>query len=391
MEPAGIYLHLPFCAARCSYCAFTTVTDHQGTREEYVQSLAEEIRSVARHGRSRGGVTLPPQHGRRISTVFLGGGTPSLLTHAQMEHVLGAIHDHFVLQEGAEVTLEANPETVTREAAGGWQALGVTRVSLGAQSFRDSVLRALGRRHDGKRIGVALKRVREAGIGQVSLDIIAGVQGDHLLDDLRRATELEPDHLSMYLLELDEEEVGGVTSLARQVQAGRAHAPDEDWFADVYPRAVEQLARAGLARYEISNFAGPGCQSQHNLRYWRCQDVLGFGVSSHSLVAGKRHGVTRDLAAYLAAARRREDPPLERDPSGLEERTAEVWILGLRLDAGVSVAEVVRRSGNRHASPPMKRLERVISAGLLVRQGDRLRLTPRGVLLSNEVFQAFLP
>ncbi|MCZ6832978.1 MAG: radical SAM protein, partial [Acidobacteria bacterium] len=119
MEPAGIYLHLPFCASRCSYCAFTTVPDHEGTRAEYVESLAEEIRRVARHGRSMGGVTLPAQHGRRISTVYLGGGTPSLLNHAQMEHVLAAIHDHFLLEEGAEVTLEANPETVTREAAGG--------------------------------------------------------------------------------------------------------------------------------------------------------------------------------------------------------------------------------------------------------------------------------
>jgi oxygen-independent coproporphyrinogen-3 oxidase len=391
VEPAGIYLHLPFCASRCSYCAFTTVTDHQETRAEYCQSLAEEIRRVARHGRSMGGVTLPAQHGRRISTVYLGGGTPSLLTHAQMEQVLAAIHDHFILAEGAEVTLEANPETVTCQAAKVWRALGVNRVSLGAQSFRDPVLRALGRRHDGQRIGAALRQVRQAGIRQVSLDIIAGVQGDHLLDDLRQAAALAPDHLSMYLLELDEDEVGGVTNLARRVQAGRAHAPDEDWFAAVYPRAVEQLARAGLARYEISNFARPGCKSQHNLRYWRCQDVLGFGVASHSLVAGERHGITRDLSAYLAAVRGGKEPALERDSAGLDQRTAEAWILGLRLDEGVSVDEIVRRTGNRSALPPMKRLARAISAGLLVRQGDRLRLTARGVLLSNEVFQAFLP
>lgn len=391
MKPIGIYLHLPFCASRCAYCAFMTVTDHKDTRAEYVAALAAEIRRVARHGRNTGGVRLPAQQGRRISTVYLGGGTPSLLTSEQLEQVLAAIHDHFVLENDAEVTLEANPETVTLQAARSWQALGVNRVSLGAQSFRDDVLRALGRRHDARQIGIALKRVRQAGIDQVSLDIIAGVQGDWLLDDLRQATILEPDHLSMYLLELAEDEVGGVTSLARRVQSGRAHAPDDDWFAAVYPRAVEQLAGAGLARYEISNFARPGCQSRHNLRYWHCQDVMGFGVASHSLLSGERHGVSRDLAAYLDAARRGEEPSLERDPAGPPERTAEAWILGLRLDTGVSVAEVVRRTGNPLALPPMDRLQRVISAGLLFRQGDRLRLTPRGVLLSNEVFQAFLP
>lgn len=391
MEPAGIYMHLPFCASRCSYCAFTTAPDQSATRQEYVQALAAEISRVARQGRQLGGMPLPPQHGRPVATIYLGGGTPSLLTQAQLEHLLAAVHQEFAVAADAEVTLEANPETVTPAAANGWRRLGVNRVSLGAQSFRDSVLRALDRQHDGRRIEAAMRELRAAGISQVSLDIIAGVQGDHLLDDLEQAMTLLPDHLSMYLLEVDAEEVGGVTRLARRVDAGRAQVPDEDWFAATYPRAVACLEAGGLPRYEISNFARPGCQSRHNLRYWRCQDVLGFGVAAHSQVAGERHGISRDLQAYLAAARCGQAPPAERDGVGAAERVAEAWILGLRLDEGISAREVALRTGTPEVPPPLDRLARVMAAGLLVQHGDRLRLTPRGVLLSNEVFQALLP
>jgi len=384
----GLYLHLPFCRSGCSYCAFTTVPYDAGGQAEYVDALCREIRQVARHGRQAGDLNLPPQGGRQVNTVFLGGGTPSLLTIPQMQAVMATMQAEFSFNRRAEITLEANPETVTSAAAAGWARLGINRLSLGAQSFRDDVLRQLGRRHDADGTRAAVTAARAAGLQEVSLDIIAGVQGAALMEDLEDALALAPDHLSMYLLEVDEEEVGGVTHLARSAARGQAQVPDDEWFAQAYPRAVSRLAAAGLQRYEISNFARAGHASRHNLRYWRCQEVLGFGVAAHSLVGGHRHGVAVDLEDYLAAA---GTPALECDTGGEPERIAEAWILGLRLERGVTAREVAMRTGCSAVELPAERLQPVMDAGLLRRTGDRLKLTGRGILLSNEVFQLFLP
>jgi oxygen-independent coproporphyrinogen-3 oxidase len=384
----GLYLHLPFCRSRCSYCAFYTVPWESAGQGEYVSALCREIRQVARSGRRGENLQLTPQGGRKVDTIFLGGGTPSLMTSSQMQAVMETLQAEFHVSPGAEITLEANPETVTVSAAATWAALGINRLSVGAQSFQDEVLRQLGRRHDAGGTRAAVKAARAGGIPAISLDIIAGVQGAALMMDIKAALELAPDHLSMYLLEVDEEEVGGVTHLARRAARGQATIPDDEWFASAYPEAVANLAGAGLHRYEISNFARPGHASRHNLRYWRCQEVIGFGVAAHSLVNGHRHGIAGDLGAYLKSD---GVPPVNCDEGGQEERIAEAWILGLRLDRGVTAREVQVRTGCDQVRLPARKVQPMIDAGLMLRRGERLYLTERGVLLSNEVFQIFLP
>jgi oxygen-independent coproporphyrinogen-3 oxidase len=295
------------------------------------------------------------------------------------------------MMPGAEVTLEANPETVSPGAAESWMEAGVSRVSLGAQTFRNSTLTGLGRLHDAAAIRSAVARLRQAGCDNLSLDLIAGVDTHGFDADLEEACDLEPEHLSAYLLELDEAEVGGMTPLARRATAGRWCGPGEDWYAEAYPRAVERLSARGLTRYEICNFARPGRACRHNLKYWHSQEVLGFGPSAHSLMGGRRHAVTGDLGGYQAALDEGGQPATEMDEGGKEERAAEALFLGLRLAEGIDPVQVSERAGVPLGERRWQELQRLAEAGLLEWAGPRLRLTLRGVLLSNEVFQTVLP
>jgi oxygen-independent coproporphyrinogen-3 oxidase len=367
------------------------VADGSTDRSRFVGALAAEIESVARQGRAAPGLDLPAQAGRQVDSVYLGGGTPSLLTGSDVGRLLQSVARCFSVTAGTEVTLEANPETVTPGSAESWLEAGVNRVSLGAQTFRDSTLKGLGRLHDAAAIRGAVARLRRAGCTDLSLDLIAGVDADEFEADLDAACELEPEHLSIYLLELEEAEVGGLTPLARRAAAGRWRGPGEDWYAEAYPRAVERLAARGLNRYEICNFARSGRACRHNLKYWRSREVLGFGPSAHSLAAGRRFSVASDLAGYQAALDGGGQPAMELDDGAREERAAEALFLGLRLAEGIDPVQVSRRAGVPLGERRWQELFRLVEAGLLEWAGPRLRLTLRGVLLSNEVFQALLP
>jgi len=228
--PLGIYLHIPFCQARCSYCAFYTVPDRVEDRSRFIHALEAEIDSVAHRGRVAPGLVSPAPAGRRVDTVYLGGGTPSLLTGSEVARLLRSLAGCFSMTPGAEVTLEANPETVRPGAAESWMEAGVSRVSLGAQTFRDSTLTGLGRLHDAAAIRSAVARLRQAGCDNLSLDLIAGVDTHGFDADLEEACDLEPEHLSVYLLEMEEAEVGGLTPLARRASAGHWCGPGEDWY-----------------------------------------------------------------------------------------------------------------------------------------------------------------
>jgi oxygen-independent coproporphyrinogen-3 oxidase len=389
--PLGVYLHYPFCQARCAYCAFYTVADSPAARHQFVQSVAAEIERVARQGRVGPGLILPPPAGRSVDSIYLGGGTPSLLTPGDVAALLARVRDHFRVLPGAEITLEANPETVSAAAAEGWLTAGVNRVSLGAQTFDDAVLRALGRGHDQAAIHSAVRALRRTGCENLSLDVLAGVAAECLDEDLEKACDLAPEHLSLYLLEVDEEEVGRSTPLKRRLETGLWQAPGADWLAEAYDRGVERLQRAGLGRYEICNFARDGRACRHNLKYWRSQEVLGFGPSAHSLMAGVRFAVADDLEGYIGAVTAGSLPALHVDGAGLRQRASETFILGLRLAAGIDPAGLERQLGIPLTAGQWREVERVREAGLVAWHGKRLRLTARGMLLANEVFQAFLP
>ena len=382
----GIYAHVPFCQARCSYCAFYTLADRgDEERRQFAAALGRACEHVALQGQPP---LIPPLGGRHVDSVYLGGGTPSLLAPADLAALLDRLRDRFDLTPDVEITLEANPETVTPEAARAWMESGINRVSLGAQTFDANVLKYLGREHGPDTIGRAVAMLRGAGCGNLSLDLIAGVNPPGLESDLEQACALEPDHLSVYLLELTAEEVGGRTALAAQAARGAWPAPDEDWFATAYPLLVRRLAAAGLGRYEISNFARPGHACRHNLKYWRCQEVVGLGPAAHTLLGGRRFATRPDLSSWMVSVQRDGTAALVED-TGIDP-TAEALMLGLRLDEGVSWAEVGARAG----MPPRGAQRRAIAAlgeeGLLRERGDRLQLTMRGVLLSNEVFERLL-
>ena len=273
-----------------------------------------------------------------------------------------------------------------------WIDLGINRVSVGAQTFSDDTLRRLGRRHDARAIVEAVEHLRDAGCSQVNLDLIAGVEAARLTEDLDAAVALQPDHLSLYLLELEEADLGTITPLARHAAAGRAVVPSPDWYADAYPAAVARLSAAGLQRYEICNFARSDAVSRHNLKYWHCDDVLGFGPSAHSLVAGMRFANPADTEAWeQALLSERRLPRAEVDHRTAATARAEIAILALRLTEGIGRHRLERLLMTEHRPDIPSFLDELADTGFLQVQDERVAFTTRGMLLSNEIFQRLLP
>jgi len=370
--PAGIYLHFPFCTERCTYCDFVTATGPADAVAPYLTALETEIGSFQRE--------LPTL----ADSVYFGGGTPSRMTPLQVSGVLGVVRSRFRLLPETEVTLEANPESLSPESLAGYREAGVTRMSVGVQSLDDDVLRRVGRAHDSVRARRAVREAKSAGFRSVNLDLIAGLPGEDLSgwrDTVEQAAALLPDHVSVYLLETDKE-----TPLSRSIRAGRAPLADEDAFAGVYEATVLALEAAGYALYEISNFARPGHESRHNLKYWSDAPYGGFGLGAHAYFAGARRANTRSLPRYLAALAEGRDPLEWNDPWDPRRRLAEALILGLRVARGVDLDRLGLRYGVDLDSLYAQAWERGCEAGLVERSGPSLRLTPRGRLRSNELF-----
>lgn len=387
----ALYLHIPFCTVRCPYCDFNTYQGLLHLLPPFVEALEREIRLW---GDLLG---RPP-----LRTLFLGGGTPSLLDPSHLERLLRAVEEAFAPRRGMEVTLEANPDDVEEGRVRAYRALGVNRLSLGVQSLEDRFLRLLGRRHSAEAARRAYRAARRAGMGNINLDLMYGLPGQTLEEwrrDLDAALALAPDHLSAYCLTL---EPG--TPMERWVREGRLPAPDEDLAAEMYREAHERLGRAGYRHYEISNWARPGRESRHNRVYWRAEPYLGLGPGAHSYLGGCRFREVPWPGAYIRRVEgwwRRGAVRVEAlTPEGLralgpvegaqaltrEEEMDEFLFLGLRLAEGVREGEFRRRFGEdlgRRYGPALGELE---ALGLLERRGGRVRLTLRGWLLSNEVF-----
>ena len=372
----GVYVHVPFCSSRCHYCDFVTYTGMEGLRRPYAAALlAEADLAVAALG------PAPPT----VTSVFVGGGTPTLLPTGDLARVLDRLRALLPHAPGAEVTVEANPETVDRAVADGLAAAGVTRVSMGAQSFDDRVLAALGRTHGAARVGEALATLRAAGVPAVNLDLIYGCPGE---DDaswaatLAAAVALGPEHLSAYALGIEP-----ATRFGRLVAAGRMTAPDDDLLADRYEAACTALAAAGYAHYEVSNWArGLGHASRHNLTYWRRGRYLGLGAGAHEFDGATRSWNVAGVPAYLQAVRAAQRPTAGRERLDAAEARFEALALRLRTADGLDPAEA-RVLGVDPAGAPAAELR---DAGLLA-SGPRLRLTERGMFLHGEVVGRLAP
>ncbi len=360
----GLYLHVPFCRTRCRYCDFYRVGENRERMDRFVAALEREI---------DGWTEL---HGRPVDTLFLGGGTPSLLEPAEVAAILARLRLRFEVLPGAEITAEANPSDLAPEKLAGLRAAGVNRLSIGVQSFSDRELRLLGRRHDGARAELVVAEARAAGFDNLSIDLMVGIPGQtdgSFATSLARAIALGPDHLSLYLLEVHP---GSEIDYLKRERPG-LFAGDEPQRRR-YLRMRDRLTRAGYEHYEISNFARPGRRCRHNLRYWRCDPWLGLGPAAHSFVDGRRFRHLPDLDAWIEQPNAIEELPS--DPA------AERVFLGLRLADGID--ERLLEEAGIDPRETDRRLVRL--SDFLERKDGRIRLTPEGLLLSNPVLAELL-
>jgi oxygen-independent coproporphyrinogen-3 oxidase len=378
MKRAGVYIHIPFCRTRCSYCDFATGAYDGPLAERYVAAVAREISSFT-----------PVEEASEVDTIYFGGGTPSLLSPIQVERLLRAVRERFRVTTNAEVTMEMNPGTVSPQALREFHRLGINRASFGAQTFDDRELRRLGRVHTAADVRQTIEDLRAAGFRNVSFDLIAGLPAQTLeawSRNLDEALKLRPEHLSLYLLEVHEG-----TPLADQIRRGREQQPDEDLAAEMFRLMLDKTTAAGYEHYEISNFCLHGYASRHNTKYWTGEAVYGFGSSAHSF-DGARHrwANERDAARYTALLEEGRSAVVENVRLDEREAQAEAVFLGLRLMRGLSLPKHRATFGTDLSTAYATDLARLSEAGLISVEDERLRLTRDGALLSNEVFAAFV-
>lgn len=387
--PLGIYISVPFCKTKCSYCNFASDVFSRVVFERYVDRVCADIANARQTAEEIRG-----QIDHEVDTIYLGGGTPTVLEAPQLQRIFDAVRGQFDVRPDAEITVECAPGTLAPHVLDGLLRCGVNRVSLGVQSFIDAEASAVGRLHKRATVLDDIARLRAAGITNINVDLIAGLPhqtAESWHESLSETIATGAPHVSVYMLEVDED-----SRLGREVMAGgtRYHAhfvPDEDATADFYLAACEKLNAAGIAQYEISNFARPGFESRHNLKYWTRQPYLGFGVDAHSMlksaassVEAVRFSTADALEKFVAGS-----PPektLVPHATALEEN----FFLGLRLNRGVNLHQVSTAFGQSALDALRPTIAGLIADGLLLQNGDHIRLTARGRLVSNEVFQAFL-
>jgi oxygen-independent coproporphyrinogen-3 oxidase len=381
-HPLGLYIHIPFCSAICNYCNFNRGLFDSDLKARYVRSVIEEIRTIDQRlwGVFRSVLTA--------DSIYFGGGTPSLLDVEEVAQIVDACREAFDVTRDAEVTLEANPETITADRLDGMRAAGVNRLSFGVQSFRDDELRRLSRLHSAQRARDALADARRAGFDNVSLDLMMWLPGQQVADWLESvdaAIALAPDHLSLYLLE-----VYPNAPLRDEMARGRwSQAPDEDAEA-MYFTAMERLEAAGLTQYEISNVARAGRRSRHNLKYWQDGEWLGVGCGAHSTWCGTRWRNISSTEEYVARISSGQSPAIDIRVLPSDERLGDALFTGLRLVDGVDLGAIHARYGVDAWERYGDHLQTFIDAGLLVHDPGRLRLTRRGMLLAHEVMTVFV-
>lgn len=420
----GVYIQVPFCQTKCTYCNFHTGVASPSAYAPYARAVEREIRDWrALHAAAKLESALrldPIEHPmtgvverqkrvrnhaafgvKEVDTIYLGGGTPSLFDPADLARILDAVRSQFSVHPAGEITLEADPETITPEKAAAWLAAGINRISLGAQSFHDAELKPAGRMHRREDIFRAIALLRAAGFADISLDLIAGLPyqtASSWQASVEEALRLRPEHISIYLFEVDAGSRLGRELLAGGARYSAAAVPSDDAMAEFYEFACERLRDAGYDHYEISNWALPGFRSRHNLKYWRRDPYLGFGAGAHSFDGRWRWANAHDPAAYAAAIEQGRLPVEQLEEVTPKQALDEELFLGLRQLEGIDLERIEAQYASQfdaHFKDHFQanigaRLEELRAQGLIERDGSRVRLAPARLAISNEVFVALL-
>lgn len=389
MPNLGVYIQVPFCQTKCTYCNFHTGVVSPDRYAPYANAVRREIESCLAD-------KSHVLHALPIDTVYFGGGTPSLLDPAALKNILDALCPRFAAAEVLEITLEADPETIDAEKSAAWRRAGFNRISLGVQSFHDDELKAAGRMHRRADIFNATAALRAAGLDNISMDLIAGLPRqtrETYENSVSELLKLKPAHVSIYMLEIDEGSRLGRESLAGGSRYSAGAIPEDDAIAGFYESARARLAQAGYEHYEISNWALPGKRSRHNLKYWQRAPYLGFGAGAHSFDGAVRWANLHDSARYVACVERGISTHEQIEPVTADQALEEEFFLGLRQMQGIDLARIERdyaASGGADMRSQLanlrQRIARLHSQGLLEIDGPRVKLAPARLTVSNEVF-----
>ena len=385
MTKLGVYIQVPFCQTKCTYCNFHTGVVPARRFAPYVEAVCREIRS---HSLLRGapGVSLPA--GLTVDSVYIGGGTPSLLEPSLLGEILQAIRNSFSCALD-EVTLEADPETIEAEKAAEWAASGINRISFGVQSFIDDELKSAGRKHRAADVYQGVGMLRNLGFANISFDLIAGLPKQTEASwgrSLEELIALSPEHVSTYIMEIDEGSRLGLEVLEGGSRYSARELPNEELMADFYALAQRELRSAGYQQYEISNWAKPGFPSRHNLKYWRREPYLGFGAGAHSFSGTERWANVHDAAAYVASVSAGQSAVESIDTVTRELAFEEELFLGLRQLAGIDLRRIERQYG----VDLEEKLLHLASRGMVEREGNMLRLPADKLSVSNEIIVELL-
>jgi oxygen-independent coproporphyrinogen-3 oxidase len=379
-KPRALYIHIPFCTNKCYYCDFNSYVAEGQPIDAYLDALEMEMERTA--------ALYEPDI---IRTVFVGGGTPTVLSPAQIRRFLAAVRRHFPIASDAEYTMEANPGTTGPEKLEAMREGGVNRISFGAQTFDNRLLKTIGRIHEADDIVRSIAEARAAGFASLSIDLMFGLPGqklEHLQDSVFRALDLDLPHYSLYSLKVEEN-----TLFHRLYERGELLLPEEEEEIEMYEHLIERMTSAGRLQYEISNFALPGSESRHNCIYWKNEPYFGLGAGAHGYALGERHMNVKGVLPYIEASRQGL-PRLETHKVSAQEAREDFMMVGLRMLRGVRYEDFAAQfgAGKRPEDYFGRVLERLMEQGLLERtpQADGYRLTRNGVLLGNEVFGAFL-
>lgn len=393
-EELELYLHIPFCVKKCAYCDFLSAPSDEKTRQEYVHTLIQEIEGYGADFYDR----------YRVSAIFVGGGTPSILEAGQIEKIFDALRRNFQIAEHAEITIEVNPGTVTQDKLSAWKRAGINRLSIGLQSTDDRELKMLGRIHTWEQFRETYHMAREHGFDNINIDLISAIPGQTVeswTKTLRQVAGLDPEHISAYSLIIEEgtpfyerygkEEPAQRNSFEKQAKDPLLPPlPDEDTEREIYELTVDLLSGYGYNRYEISNYAKEGFACRHNLGYWERTEYLGIGLGASSLLSSKRFHNTADYRTYIEKVKKKEDIREDIELLSKSEEAEEFMFLGLRKTRGISAKRFCDIFGKPVLEVYGAQIEKLCKEGLLEISGDDIRLTEHGIDVSNTVFVEFL-